>query len=758
MIPSHADLVEFLASIESFRELEAPALRAIAEKLELQALPPGSYLLRQGQRDDNLYCVVSGALAVTAATAERQERYLTTIERGEAVGGLGLLASDESAIDVCALSDARVAKFSQKDFRAVAGEFADVLPQMMQVVTRRFRTTRLLWAVHVSQLFGELDEVALRDLEAELEIQLICGGEVLMKQGEAGDFLCIVISGRLRVVREDADGHMKQIAELGAGEIVGEMALVSGEPRSATVYAIRDTELARLSRAGFERFAVEHPQLAVQTFTKQMILRLRDQISGAPVRGRAIATLAIVSAGPNRFISQFAESLVVSLSKLGTTLHLMGARLDALFHRSNSGQTPENAASSFGIGEWLSKQEMDFSYVVYEADAALTPWTRRCLRQADHILLVGDAAESAAGGKIEGQILATLNPTTGTRKTLVLIHENPAAAPAGTIDWLVPRDVQRHFHVRLTSPGDYDRLARTLLGRATGLVLGGGFARGYAHLGVIRAMKELGIEIDAIGGCSMGALLAGAFALGVDEETLLRETTARGGKFFNDVTLPFVSLQRGGKLGALLQELLGSHQIEDLRVPFFCVSSNLNRAELKVHTRGELRKAVLTSTRAPVIFPPIVYDGDLHVDGGLLNNVPVDVMRRFCNDGIVIGVDVSPPVELDPIDDYGLDVNGWRAFWHRVRPFDRPKTPIPTMMQIVMRTIEFGGLPSIEATMRMADLYLRPPLVQFKRGDFNAAREIADVGYRFAIEKIGEWQRSFKKDEKSAARAAGASS
>jgi predicted acylesterase/phospholipase RssA len=134
----------------------------------------------------------------------------------------------------------------------------------------------------------------------------------------------------------------------------------------------------------------------------------------------------------------------------------------------------------------------------------------------------------------------------------------------------------------------------------------------------------------------------------------------------------------------------------------------------------------------------MVYDGELHVDGGVLNNVPVDLMKGFCNGGFVVGVDVSPAHELNTIQDYGVEVSGWQALKRRFSPIGR-KTCVPSIPLVMMRTLEFGGMSYKSTIAETADLYLQPPLLEFKRTDFARAAEIAEIGYRHARLKIREW-------------------
>jgi NTE family protein/lysophospholipid hydrolase len=227
----------------------------------------------------------------------------------------------------------------------------------------------------------------------------------------------------------------------------------------------------------------------------------------------------------------------------------------------------------------------------------------------------------------------------------VLLHAPNTAHPSGTSRWLDPRaaaDVTHH-HVRTDREGDVARLARSIGGASLGLALSGGGARGFAQLGVIRALADFGLSVDVVGGASMGAVLGALHAIGHDVPTIVELMKAghRRARPFRDFTAPVVSLLRGDSLVNPLKMLFGDTQIEDLWIPFFCVSANLSRAELVVHDRGPVWRWLLASASAPGVVPPVVHHGDLLVDGGVLNNLPADILRERCR-GSVIAVDVAP--------------------------------------------------------------------------------------------------------------------
>jgi predicted acylesterase/phospholipase RssA len=515
------------------------------------------------------------------------------------------------------------------------------------------------------------------------------------------------------------------------------MALVTGEPRSADVYAVRDTQLARLSKQAVERLLARHPMPTLLMVARGPVSRVRRMSSGAPHLA-PVATIAIVPAGPGVPLETFGERFCQGLARIGSTRRVTSGLIDAQLGGDGVAQAFDHHGHGARLLEWLAEQELEHTFVVYQSDATLTPWTERTTRQADHVIVVADADADPRAGEIETEWLDRQSGHLVPR-TLVLIHRD-GATPARTAPWLSARpSIARHVHVRLDHRADFERLGRLLTGRAIGLVLGGGFARGLAHVGVLRAFHELGIPIDLLGGSSMGAMVAAQHLLGWDGDRILDELSTAFAKSFDDMTIPFVAFKRGGKYSRLVQSFFADTRIEDLWLPYFCTSSNLNRADLKIHTIGSLASALLATTRAPGVFPPVVIDGELHVDGGLINNVPVDVMKTFSNQGIVIGVDVSPPHEIKPVVDYGDDISGWQAMWNRFNPTREKRSYRPSILLVLMRLIEFGGISYRLRAAGQADLYISPDVLRFKRNDFHVARDIADAGYAAARISLGEW-------------------
>lgn len=585
-------------------------------------------------------------------------------------------------------------------------------------------------------LFKTLDEETLRAVEAEAEWVQLPGGETLFRQGDPGDALFVLMSGRLRVFIENEDGKQIPMADLARGEAVGEMAMVSGEPRVATVRAIRDSELMRLSKDAFERVVETSPE-AMLLIARRLALRL-EQMNHPSKQTRRTTTVAVVGVGEGAPLSDFSTRLAASLTEIsGSTAHLDRELVDRILGAGNA--QAEDAESIARLAEWMSEQEVEHEHVVLEADPGLTPWTMRCLRQADVVLLVARSASRPDLGELKDE-LTRRGYDDLAREELVLLHETRDRSWQGTEGWRSIVPIAAHHHVALDHDDDFNRLARTLTGRAVGVVLGGGGARGFAHIGVLRALEEAGIPADVVAGTSMGSLIAAQHALGLDYEGMLeinREGWIKGNPL-KDRTLPTVAMLRGKKLERMLDTMFGETRIEDLWVRFFCVSSNLSKAELIIHQEGPLKRWVRASMAIPGVALPVCHEGDLISDGGVLNNLPGDVMRTVSG-GTVVAVDVSPREDLVLDARFDEPPGSWSYLWNRMRPSTRG-IPLPNIVDIMMRTAMLSSVRMTNVVKRSVDLYIRPPIDQFELFEWKSLEQIAEAGYQGAIETIAAWQ------------------
>ena len=558
-------------------------------------------------------------------------------------------------------------------------------------------------------------------LLAEFRVLEVPGGAWLFRQGEPAASLFLIARGRLQVWSDDPEGGAARLlGELGSGQSVGEVGLLTGGARTAGVRAIRDSLLLRLDRAAFHHLAASHPALVLNV-TAQVAERLRDRTAAVSGVARGLENLAVLplASGPrlDRFGTQLASALEVHASVLHLAAGWVGGREES------------------ALAEGLHELEARHRFVVLEAEPRRSAWSELCRRHADVLCLVADASQKPTAGP-----WASLEAEQGAaaRRILVLLH--PGEEISGTAQWVAALRADQVHHVRAGSAErDLARLARVLAGDAIGLVLGGGAARGFAHVGVIRALDEAGIAIDWVGGSSIGSVFAAGVALdwgpsriaSVTRQAFVEENP------LGDFTLPLVSLLRGRRLRRLVVRHFGG-DIEDLPIPYFCVSSHLDRGELTVHERGPLWRAVRASVALPGVLPPAVVDGHLAIDGGILNNFPVDVMRERPV-GHVIGVDLSARKERRV--DYD-EVPGPFAFLRsRLLPFGR-RPGAPSILSLMMKASLVASAAHSRAMHGQADLVLTPPVGEFGLLDVGAFDRIVEVGYEHARQRLGAWKPS----------------
>ncbi len=580
--------------------------------------------------------------------------------------------------------------------------------------------------VEENTVLGTMDADARRQLRAALEPVSVPGGTVLIREGDPADCLYLVAAGRLRVVTTDPEGDEVQLAEIGRGGLVGEMALITNRARTATVQVLRDTHLLRLSTTAFGRLVADHPESARRISTEMVDRLLRSRVVGRP--STPVVSIALLPLGPEAGVREFGEHFERALARLTGSAR----QVDSVAATAAVGEELEGHR----LAQWCSDLESENDVVVYLADPEPTTWTHACVRQADLLVLVADAT-TAPGVRHLEQVALARQEVRHHRIELVLVHPAWTEDPRGTARWLAPRTIDRHHHVRTDRIHDADRVARLVLNRGVGVVYSGGGAHGIAQLGVLKALREANIPIDAAGGTSIGSILAGATSSAMELDAtvgLLREALVDG-KSPVDFTLPIVSLAAGARLatdagrgprtrfrGRLVERILRLDEPHPRRG---------RGAPDRPRVAGPA-----ASFSIPGVFPPMrTAAGDVLVDGGVLDNMPVGVMRGLHTGISVIAVDVGSKrdIRAGELPDSGV-VSGWKCLLQRVDP--RSTAPeMAGMIRVIMRITELGGTGGAD----LGDLYIRPPVDGIAMLDFGAFDRLVELGYATATGAIEAW-------------------
>lgn len=705
-------------------------LKSIENNLEKKVLKASTVIFSQGDDIDGLYLVVSGQVEVY--TKRDNKHYtLSHAEENHLVGEFLLQGRGVRSVSTQTSKDSILYFLPSVTLIRLFKKFPEQGSLLSIKIANRLFWNQTILALHMCYLFEGLSEKIIRQLVNEMEILSVSANTILIRQYDISDDLYIIIDGQFQIYRTvnlvDEDLNI-----VGRGESIGEIGVICQTPRLANALAIRDSTIAKLNRESYEKILKAYPIEINQSFVKSAINHLSIIKKN---KFKAAESFTLVGL-PSVDTSKTTQQLVTALSDFGLTTFITSTNVDIAFNQDGVAQSTFDSEINHSLLQWISEQEIAHRYVIYVIDDSMTQWTQRCLRQADHILFLANAEENPEIMPLERLILNELE-NKRAKKTLLLSYSN-LTTPENTVDWLNGRTCNKYHHITENKKADYKRVARFLTGNTIGVVFGGGGARGFAHIGVIRAFKALNIPIDLVGGNSMGAVVAAEYAMQWTQTEMIDKTQqlCLGGDRF---TLPIRSLFSGKKMTEGLQSMFGDRGIEDLWLQFFSVSCNISRATVMTHDKGSLLAAILNSNTPPGLFPPQVVDGDLLVDGALLNNVPVDVMEGINPGATIIAIDVNAKQDLlNNTDNYG-GISGWRLLLDKINPLvDNDNSP--NLIEILSRASIIGGLAQRKKGMDgIAELYLQPPVNEFSLTAYKQAEEIEEIGYQYALKELQRW-------------------
>lgn len=544
----------------------------------------------------------------------------------------------------------------------------------------------------------EISPRALRAAEKDATWFSIPGGGNLFDEGASSDSIYFLLSGTLGAFRRGTDGRIEFLGHIRPGEPVGEMAMLAGEPHSNSVFAVRDSEVIKLPRATFMRLIRSSPDV-LERLSRILLIRLR-QSRRQNLRAEP-KVFALTAASPTIDLRLRARMLKESLDKIGLKAVIVGEEVG---HQSAA---------------FFDDLEANYHIVILISTLGDNAWFRLSMRQADRVWVLArpDARPS----------IPLFPDETSPAKTFRLIdvvmieHGNGRRVSLPT-EWLDAAGAARLFHWKGLGAEGTDRLARVMAGRSVGVVLSGGGARAYAHIGVIRALREAGVPIDFAGGASMGAIVAACVAKGWSDEEIDRRIRAAfvDSNPLGDYTLPVVSLVKGKRVDKRLKEHFQDGCITELDIPFFAVSTNLTDGATRLHTRGELRKTLRATIALPGILPPVVDDGEVLVDGAVLNNFPVDVLRNL-HRGFIVGCDVARAPEGLAADDFidPPEFAGWVA--------KHGMSAAPPIASLLMRSATVNVNPN--DGRELTDILVLPDLPDVDLRDWTDYDRVVEAGY-----------------------------
>ncbi|SPQ98543.1 unnamed protein product (mitochondrion) [Plasmodiophora brassicae] len=567
----------------------------------------------------------------------------------------------------------------------------------------------------------------------------IPAGKLLFKSGDTADEAYIVVSGRLRIFSRRADGTTKTLLEAARGESVGELSLLAGdEHHSYSCISVRDCETVRIPKQAFLELQARHPT-CLRRFSTIIARRLRELSSKSSASHRSpmakISTIAVVPTSSSVDVTSFVENLADALQFYGSSLHVSRELLFTKVSEDGHVEGP----SDLDLDERMRRSMI--THVLND------------LEEAHDVLIFSLTHQLSASWFVserESQLIWPEVDAPVSNKDLVLLHDDHVALPNGTRHWFQGRHLNAHHHIRRSSHSDYGRLARRICRRAVGLVLGGGGARGLAHMGTMQALHELHVPIDMIGGTSQGAFMAGLFAMHgqLAMEESVKMFAARMGsvvELLKDATFPIMSYFSGQNFSEAIRFFFKDVRIEDLWIPYFCVTTNLTESDIEVHTTGLLWAAVRSSMTVVEYLPPMWMNGSVLIDGGYVDNLPVDIMRDRFGPDILIGVDVeNKAAAFRGVHDFGSSLSGWWLLWLKVRRLVLPWGPhpkVPKFSDIVSALSYINNSRNVRSFLneKLMDVYIRPELGSVLLLDYHKYDEIRTLGFKQARHIMGRW-------------------
>lgn len=708
-------LIRACKVFSALNDAECMVLLAQCERVEIRK---GEILFKKNEQADAFYIVIEGTLLIESENPFNHLLQHRTAGRGDLVGEAGVFSHQQRLLTVKAKTDASLLKLTKEKFR----QFSEKYP-IGDDLLNLIKSCKLFSSLHdedFSVLFTQLAKIDLKQ------------GEVLFTQGAIANSLYILISGKLIASLTTAAGVSKVVGTIERGETVGELGALSGEPRTLTIKALFDSKLLKLSAEDFRKFCIQHPSIMTGVMD---LLITRSQKTISLLSGKKYRQhIAVLPASPQINMKRFKVELQSALKTKNIIM-----------------LTDEDVKNQLDTLEVINQAERRKDVIIYILHAEETPLSIICRARIESVFIVADSKITANYAIFTEEFIADKVPL-GANCELVLWQEADCVAPVNTHVWLKKLNFTLHHHVRKNNLNDYERLIRFMSGKAVGVVLGGGGARGWAQIGALKAILEAGIPIDAIGGTSAGAGVAACYVM----EQTYKDTYVRFKKLVSRIyhpfswrnfTWPVISLLSAKNGTESLQEMFGDTNIEDLWLPYFSISTNLSRGIEVMSCEGNLAEKLRCTSSLPGIVPPVVIDGELYVDGGLVNNLPVSNMRALLNNtGTIIAISLNDIGEDTTYYNFPPILTFKTAFMAHFKLGYR-EYKFPRFFDTFFDSLLVGSSNKEKENCFFADILINPNLVQYSMLNLGMknAKQLLRIGYETTAFKLEVFKRTLNK-------------
>ena len=567
----------------------------------------------------------------------------------------------------------------------------------------------------------------------------------LFNYGEKSDSFYLLVTGLLKAYIPKK-GELIEVGEIYEGEVIGEMGILTNEARSASIFATRDSVVFKIDLEKANEIIMQYPLVLLQVATK-IADRLRNVQDSNERHRTDIHSIVQLSSGKNhtKEIISIGNSLIDSMNKFNRSIVVSSKKVNEILNIESINAELERDKFYPALDDLVDNFTKENRYLLLLCDEEYTPWTTWCLAISDKNIFVVE--ESA--GVSNTELLNKMNLSEKDipihlhdEKQLIIYHQSKNSFPSKTssIIEMLPK-ISNHYHMSINNKNDSDRVSRLIAKKGIGLCLSGGGAKGNAHIGVYKALIEHNIPIDAVCGTSAGGIVASLIAFGYDPETIisrLKETYKRNS--FKEYTIPVTSIIATKKVIQDAIFLGNDMDIEDLWIPYFSIAVNISKSKLDVIDKGPVYKATRATAALPGILLPVIKDTSFLVDGGLINNMPGDIMLKKYG-GKLISVSVSPQEDLDAkFNDFP---NQSSYFIKKLLRMNK-KFPheIPGLSNILMRSIFVASSNKIKEVIDLSDLFLDLQVKDVGLLEFEKIDESVEFGYEYAMKKLKNFDKS----------------
>ena len=586
----------------------------------------------------------------------------------------------------------------------------------------------------ITRIFGTLTDDQFDNLYPLFDWIQVAAGKQLIYQGEESNHIYFLVYGRLTAIYENSAGNSRILGEIVPGQAVGEAGVIADQPRTAHVFAARDSILIRLSRKMLYKLGNQYPVL-IMNVAKTIIRRADQNSKGKTVTRRK--NVVFLSSNHSPMKTQFLDQLSSQLGIFGKITYLDLETISRITGINSDDISAVEAMHEINIRlqKKLDEIENSSDFVIFHAVEDQSQWIEKVIAQADVFYILKEFNESEELTPSEEKLFSDHLEYRLTKKNLVLLHPHGDQYPQNTARFLKNRSLELHHHIRMDRSTDIERLARFISGNAIGIALSGGGARGLAHVGIILGLRNKGIPVDFFSGTSVGTFIAAFGALDLASQQMYDwgHILAKGAptRRKNMNIAPLISLMKGKHLDDLLEKNFGKYNIEDAWINSIYVASDLTNRAKVIISSGPMSYAIRASIALPGIFPPAVSNNSLFVDGGIFENLPVESLEDYpVNKKIAVTLHSTKKYNLE----YDVVPEPWQYLRDRI--LGKRKLKVPTISTILMESMVLSSYSRYEESIRKVDLHLHPPVHKIGIMEWDAYEEMVEIGQNYTNDII----------------------